>query len=296
MSRFDDRCAGSLPHFGAVLSLVGILGLATESFAQSDGPWSFSVTPRVGYKIFDTSADLSPPVPGVVTSVDAFTGTEFGGTIQVKNTEFLSRTDFLFTGLYTPNFTADSKTSVVGPNGLPTTVDGEVDLTRTDLELIARTFFTSQAYWFAGFQYIRTNFETDSSNPLTREFNSEVTSQVFLPKAGLGGLLPLDPPDADDPDHSPRQFFFANFALGVGYNPIKVQPKTSNPEMNDEISVDGGFVGTDLNIGYAYLFSDRFSFDLRYRAQLGNSFGHDSPVNDGFFSVHGPEVGFTIRF
>lgn len=158
-------------------------------------------------------------------------------------------------------------------------LDGDSEITRTDIELLLRYRIPeTQLIVFGGPRYVTydQNFEFDS-------FDVDTTSKIWIVEAGIGAF--------GDITESGRHRFFGNLTLGLAFD-------TFESKTDRDLSFDGKedqTTGTvDVNLGYQYLIADWVSFNFRYR--MFTIFTEDDFEQSDLTTIHGPELGLALRF
>lgn len=275
VGRRGDRRSAALRLLLAGVPVVALM-LAVLCVVPVDAqqPPVFSVSPRFYLTWVESSEFYEPvtlPIGGLTLSVAPFVNW-----------------DFVINGLYgegDSKFREAAKNSEFGFGG-----NGHVDVTRTDIELLARYRIPdSPVFLMIGGRYVR--FEEEFFlNATTPTFFAgkveETTTQIYVGEVGVGFTAPI----SKDGRHSA----FGNVLFGFGAFDNEVRPKNCRFDCSDERTNDDGFAYlVDTNVGYQYSIADWMSVGARYRIIAVQRNGHpDSDLS----VVHGPEFALTFRF
>ena len=261
----------------ATLFVACYLAPAGAALAQRNpGGWDIAVTPRFWYMLVNSNSFSES-----TTVQKSFTTAKiplYGASISVRPPGF-ELTDFLITGFYG---TTEVEGKAVFSAGA--SADSRTEAARTDIELLVRNRIPdSGVLWFFGLRWVFLaedseiepgfTFSASNSNRLEEETN------FYLAEFGLSFSTPF----RDSKNHS----LFANLTTGLGYETRKATNRTTASDPDDE----GYFPFFDMNVGYEYRLPLQASAHVRYRAFILREI-----VRDEFLVLHGPEIGFTLRF
>jgi hypothetical protein len=223
------------------------------------------------------------------------------------------RGDSTFESSYIDNVTCF--VSCNSPNISAGVVGGSVNqvdnrYTRNDIEALAQTCFTnpdlSNFSWIAGFRAELSDIAQDvagispsPANPYSyTRYTQHVDYNFYSVKGGFGYALPISA--------SGNHELFGNFLGVFGVNNVSASGVPVSNTMSGSLvfghtTYDSFRIGNDFAVGYQYRWSDRLTFDVRYRALISYIFATPTTQifgsqRDKFYVQQGPMAELTWKF
>ena len=261
----------------AVSAIAIAMSPLAHALAQDrPGRWNVSFTPRFWYMTVNSNSFSES-----TTVQKTFETTEiplYGGSIRVAPPGF-EATDFLLTGFYGTDRVNGKVLFATGANA-----NTRTDVARTDIELLVRNKLADTSVaWFYGVRWVLLEedsllqsgftFSASNSNSMVERTN------FYFGEVGLSFSTPFD--------RAGKHILFANILAGMGFESQEVQNRASASDPDE----DGLFPLLDINLGYEFHFLPRASAHFRYR-----TFVLREIIRDEIMVLHGPEIGFTVRF
>jgi hypothetical protein len=210
-----------------------------------------------------------------------------GGTLAAR-LRALPDTTFVLSTIYGTSNTS-STSLLVNPNPASlTSLRTTSDLKRLDVELLALTSISDTPWawiWGGRFEHNDANTNVSQTNAFAIPFvvggpvsvKTQTTQNFYTIKGGMSGAVPIS--------ESGNLRLFGNIMALAGVT------STSGPGTSGL----PGVVGTDLSMGFQYVFSPTIVADIRYRGLVQFLVGAPKGFPD--FSVQqGPMVGLTYKF
>jgi len=269
----------------AVLSIVLLMGCLIPVAAKAgDGEGEgnetrFSFTPRLwlSWFNFNDEDDATREVSFMPL---------YGGTIRIAP-GFLPKVDLLVTGFHgTAEADVIFSDTLVGIPGT-TTLFGNSDQERTDIEGLLRYHFPNGVGIAGGIRYVRISLDDSFDTPFGRYLRqSEV--DMWLGEIGVGASTDF----SEDGLHRG----FGNIVVVAGsIDGTFTENRSIAPGNSNFNSSFSDFVyGVDGNLGYQFWFLPNANVALRYRAFIllaENDFGLLKTT-----TVHGPEASIGVVF
>jgi len=166
--------------------------------------------------------------------------------------------------------------------------DAHIDADRTDAELLVNYAIPETSFSvYGGLRYVAFDYDQKGTIPYKTGtggfdvFRSETQTDLWIAELGLGAAVNIT--------ETGRHRFFSNITFGMAF-------------LDWDYSDNGGYVSSgndsspmlDFNAGYQYNINERIGFSARYRLF---TISYDTGYNqDKLTTIHGPEIGFTVRF
>ena len=255
-----------------------IFTFASVAAQETQEKSRFSVTPRIWLGQFNTVEFEGERIEAFVIPLSGLTFT--------FSPRSLPNTNFLLTAL-----TGDGDGDFVY-FGFP---GGQSEAERDDIELLIRYNFPDKLLSiYYGVRFV--DFNTTSAistcpsslDPICGfwfPLNKSVTdSELWVVEIGVGGVTDI----TEDSSHR----LFAYFTLGAGFSDFDfVQIEGPATFIESGSSTDLVY---DINFGYQWHISSNISFNARYRGFIIAD--EDDNGHTRLNTIHGPDVGLTIRF